>query len=163
MCMAYDFIQISDDAKSYSTNFLLWKTQWEAYQNPSLKLSWEVIKFDSKNQGKIPQEKGLYAFTIKPSIANLGLSYLIYIGQTGDSLQNRFKDYLQVKRTTKRPNIARYLKKWDTFIYFYYIVIEDYSKTELKNLETKLLDAFTPPLAQEGYSAKVKKIIKGLK
>ena len=57
------------------------------------------------------------------------------------------------------------LTTWEGYLYFYYVEVEP-SQMDIKQLEQKLLDTFTPPYSQEGYSAAIKcrsQIIKSVK
>ena len=152
-----DLVDRYKDAKMYEHCFLLWKDQWDSYTAPPVPLDWKCVKFEKDNANQIPTEKGVYAFFIEPKIANFPLhGYLIYIGQTGHEskrhLRKRFGDYLQEKKRPKRPRITLMLNLWEDYLYFYYAKV-DPTQTDLKELETKLLDTFTPPFVKQGYSA----------
>ena len=56
------------------------------------------------------------------------------------------------KRHVKRPAIYFLLNTWKGYIYFYYTEV-DPNAVDLKELEQKLLDTFTPPFSERGYSA----------
>jgi len=163
----YDIIEQQKDARFHEENFLLWKKQWDAYTVPQISLNWKCVKFEQSNKNQIPIQKGVYAFFVEPRLAKFpSTAYLVYIGQAGfrsdRHLRKRFGDYLQDKKTPKRPKIHLMLNKWENYLYFYYAEV-DATQTNLKQLEQKLLDTFTPPFSQIGYSAKIGKIIKGLK
>ena len=51
------------------------------------------------------------------------------------------------------------LTTWEDYLYFYYVEV-DPSQMDIKQLEQKLLDTFTPPYSQEGYSTKIKAAVK---
>ena len=54
------------------------------------------------------------------------------------------------------------LNTWENYLYFYYVEV-DPAEMDLKQLERMLLDTFTPPFVERGYSAEVGDIIKGLR
>lgn len=164
----YDVINQLKDASIYQEKFLLWKTQWDAYTDPQIPLNWKCVKFERDNKSQIPTKKGIYAFFIKPRIANFpSHAYLTYIGEAGHesngNLQKRFEDYLQEKKRDKRIHIYRMLNVWEDYLYFYYAEVNPIqTDLNLKQLEQKLLDTFTPPFSKRGYSAKIGKIVRGL-
>ena len=162
-----DVIDQQKDVSIYQRSFFLWKEQWDAYTDPPIGLDWQYVKFESNNANKIPTQKGIYAFFIEPRIGNFpSHGYLIYLGQTGHKsgrdLRKRFRDYLYDKKRPKRRRVHLMLNTWENYLYFYYAEI-DPSEMDLKQLEQMLLDTFTPPFVERGYSAEVGAIIKGLK
>ena len=185
----YDVIDQQKDVRVYQRNFLLWKQQWDAYTDPPIPLDWQCVKFERNNANLIPTEKGIYAFFIfslflaEKSSGKVGLTlhcrsrrrfltqflehgYLIYLGQTGykseRNLRKRFRDYLSDKKRPKRRRVHLMLNTWEDYLYFYYAEV-DPAQMDLKRLEQKLLDTFTPPFVDRGYSAEIGNIIKGLR
>ena len=163
----YDVIDQQKDVTIYQRNFLLWKTQWDAYTAPQIPLNWKCVKFERNNNDLIPAEKGIYAFFIEPRIGNFpSHGYLIYLGQAGHkserNLRKRFSDYLYDKKHPKRRRVHLMLNTWEDYLYFYYTEV-DPVEMDLKKLERELLDTFTPPFVERGYSAEVGNIIKGLR
>lgn len=154
------------DVRIYQRSFFLWKQQWAAYTAPPIALDWQCVKFEKGNATQIPAEKGIYAFFIEPRIANFpSHGYLLYIGQSGykskRDLRKRFRDYLYDKTRPKNIRVNLMLNTWDGYLYFYYAIV-DPAQMDIKLLEQKLLDAFTPPFVERGYSAYVGEVIKGL-
>lgn len=147
------------NARDYKQAFILWTTQWNNYPNP-IPLNWKCVKFEKDNRDQIPSKKGIYAFFVEPRIANLpSHGYLMYIGQTGQDsnhhLRKRFGDYIGKRESTKRHSIKYLLNTWRGYLYFYYAEV-DPDQINLKQLETILLDTFTPPFVKEGFSGKIK-------
>ena len=168
----YDISARPADAKIYRQNFLLLTPQWASYTDPPIPLNWKCVKFEQNNANQIPTEKGVYAFFIEPRIAEFpSHGYLMYIGQTGHNskrnLRKRFRDYLYYKNLSDRElsksrskELVHFLlNTWDNYLYFYYIEV-DPSQMDIKQLEQKLLDTFTPPFTDRGYSAKIGRIVK---
>ena len=152
------------DARKYRVNFLLWREQWDNYSDPPIGLNWKCVKFEKNSATKIPAENGVYAFVVEPRIAQLpSHGYVMYIGETGHKskrhLRKRFGDYLNDKRRPKRPLIHSMLTTWENYLYFYYAEVKS-SQMDIKQLEQKLLDTFTPPYSQEGYSVEVGQAVK---
>ena len=162
----YDVMGQQKDVRIYQRDFFLWKQQWDTYTDPSIPLDWRCVKFEENNADQIPTKKGVYAFFIEPRIAKFPThGYLIYIGQTGHKserdLRKRFRDYLYDKEKPKRTRVYLMLNTWENYLYFYYAEV-DPAQMDLKQLEQKLLDTFTPPFVDRGYSAYVGGVLKGL-
>ena len=159
----YDVINQPESGRIYKQDFLLWKERWEAYDPPTL-LNWKCVKFENDSANQIPTAKGVYAFFIEPRIAQFpSHSYLMYIGQTGHNsernLRKRFGDYLSEKIRPKRPLIHFMLNAWEHYLYFYYAEV-DSTQIDLKQLEQQLLDTFTPPFSEKGYSVEIGRAVK---
>ena len=54
------------------------------------------------------------------------------------------------------------LNTWEDYLYFYYVEV-DPAQMNLKQLEQKLLDTFTPPFVDRGYSAHVGRVVRDLR
>ena len=159
--MAYDMVDRYIDDRMYEQPFILSKNRWDSYTPPSIPLDWKCVKFERDNANQIPEEKGVYAFFIEPRMVKFPLhGYLIYIGQTGYKskrhLRKRYGDYLHEKERFKRPKVNFMLNSWEDYLYFYFAKV-DTTKTDLKALETELLNTFKPPFVERGYSAHVGK------
>lgn len=163
----YDVIDQQKDVSVYQRHFFLWKEQWDSYIAPSITLDWKCVKFNKNNTHQIPTKKGIYAFFIEPRIVKFpSHGYLLYLGQTGykgeRNLQIRFRDYLYYKKNPKRRRVHLMLNTWEDYLYFYFAEV-DVTQTDLRLLEQNLLDTFTPPFVDRGYSTMVKDVIKGLR
>ena len=163
----HDILSLEKDARVYQIEFLLWKDQWDSYTEPPVKLNWECVKFEEKSRSLIPSEKGIYAFFVDPEITSFpSHRYLMYIGQAGHNskrnLRSRFSDYLNEKKRIKRISINYLLNTWQGHLYFCFTVVPP-DLTNIKELERKLLDTFTPPFSDRGYSAKIGHIRRLLK
>ena len=159
-----DVISPIKDVRTYRVNFLLWKEQWDAYTAPPIPLNWKCVKFEENSASHIPTEKGIYAFVIEPRLPQfLSHGYVTYIGETGHNsnrnLRKRFRDYLNDKKKPKRNLIHTMLTAWEDYLYFYYVEV-DPSQMDIKQLEQKLLDTFTPSYSQEGYSVEIGAAVK---
>ena len=158
----FDLIHEVGSAKKYKCEFLLWKDQWDKYPN-RIPLEWKCVKFEQENRAQVPKSKGVYAFFVQPRTANLpSHSYLMYIGQSGHNsnrdLRKRFGDYFSEKKGTNRVTIEYMLNLWEGYLYFYYAEV-DPNQIDLKELEQILLDTFTPPFSERGFSAKINDVI----
>ncbi len=152
------FVDVVKEANFYNRRFTIWPRRWRAYGS-SICLSWTVFLFGEDAIKEIPDEPGVYAFLIQPSIASdLNASYLIYIGKTTRSLRTRFQEYLrEAKNPSGRPKIVTWLNPFKGFIYFSCAVLT--SSVSPETVEGELLNAFIPP-ANEQYPAEVSRIIR---
>ena len=122
------------------------------------RMVWQSVKFDPKEQAKLPTEPGLYAFVVRVNFPGLPPNgWVLYIGQTGDgvsagTLRNRFGQYLRDKKKPKRPSVFFMLNAWDGALEFFYTPLSS-RKADLEKLETELLGAFRPPFTDRTYPA----------
>lgn len=166
--MGYDLIK---KYEKFLDPFPPWRfcfgiTAWKKYPN-TIEFDWNLIKFEKKNKDKIPTTPGIYAFFIKPKVANFPENtYLIYIGKAGDrsknNLRNRFMQYVYGLQSAKRPRLNTVLNKWKKYIYFCYSEITDL-RYNLGKIEIQLNDALIPPLNEDDFSVEVKRMIKVLR
>jgi hypothetical protein len=119
---------------------------------------WDYVEFKKANAKNVPTEPGLYAFVLQLPYAGLpSHGWIMYIGESGHgnskhNLQKRFIDYLAEQKIYKRTPTYFMLNAWNNKLLFFYTILPK-RKHELKDLETKLLDAFRPPYSRGGYSA----------
>ena len=125
-------------------------------------LEWEEVKFSNDYKDDIPDERGLYAFTIHSSKTGLPMhGYIMYIGISGDNssatLKKRFYNYLndQQSITLKRPKVREMLIRWKKVLYFQFTVVPDLS-TDLHDLEQRLNDTFQSPCVTNDFTAEVR-------
>jgi hypothetical protein len=150
-----DLTDEQDYLLSFKYNTYLCPKYWENLDELS-HLNWKSIKFNEENLSKVPEKPGLYSFIISPRKTNHPQNYLGYIGKTSRTLNQRFKEYLDELDSIKgRPKVIRFLNKWEGYIDFCYVVLED---EDLILLESKLNDAFLPPFNSD-FSASINKII----
>ena len=168
----YDISVRTADARIYKQDFLLLTPQWDSYTDPPIPLNWKCVKFEKNNANQIPTEKGVYAFFIEPRIAEFpSHGYLMYIGQAGHNsqrnLRKRFRDYLfyknlsdkELSKYPSKESVHFMLNTWESYLYFYFVAVNP-SQMNIKQLEQKLLDTFTPPFTDRGHSGKISRIVK---
>lgn len=125
---------------------ILYPTEWRSFNQEFIdEWEWTSVPFTEETVLTIPNNKGVYSFSIKPPIANHPHnSLLIYIGKAHqDTFRDRFKDYLRQMRRTKRPQIATVLNRWYGFLQFSYCPVIDTER--IQQLENGLLKALIPP------------------
>jgi len=118
--------------------------QWAAY-NLSDSLNWEIYPFQQDQIENIPNQPGVYSFVIQPGIAShSACSYLMYIGQTKRTLQDRFEDYFdERKNPAGRPKLLDLLNFYEDYLHFCCSTIEE--KERIGEIEDELIKAFLPP------------------
>lgn len=124
-------------------------SMWNQGKLP-ITLQWQHVKFLEEHLHKVPgDQSGLYAFMLEPSPINIPQSaYLMYIGKTGRSFQERYDDYLKKElRRFGRTLIGRMLNRWYGHLWFYYAPVQ---QQELINeIEETLINACIPPYNQK--------------
>ena len=161
----HDLINLTKKFKGESHEFFLNLNQWRKFTSTHT-LSWAKEKFNPASKIKIPQERGLYIFTIELSPGFLPPhGYIMYAGITGDTSDNRnlrlrFCDYLrQLKKEDGRPAVFYMLKNWSKDLFFNFVSLPD-KTIDLALLEQELLQAVIPPINMRDLGAEITAIKK---
>jgi hypothetical protein len=154
--------ELVDKLEEYGIEFNLLPDFLEKGNSDIENFEWDEVKFEDSSRSLIPDERGIYAFTIhssRPGLPKHG--YIMYVGITGDNssktLRKRFKDYIQAEEAiiVKRPKVRKLLKKWAEVLYFQYVSITDES-IDLHDIEQRLNDLFQSPSVTQDFSAEVR-------
>ena len=143
--------------KLHIRKFLLYPIYWDEITNRyTYNLKWNVVKFKKSNISRLPNNKGLYCFVVKPHYpCFLETRYLFYIGQTTRTLKQRFIEYIadQEGNGKPRPKVFEMLKLYKDHLFFYYseMSVDD----EIDEVERKLLNTFVPHINTDIPKAKV--------
>lgn len=141
----------------------LWPDAWRDVTFPQLP-NWQEVKFGGSDTKKIiPSKPGVYALRINIDHSAIPCNGLIaYFGISGDSLRDRYDDYLHEKeKGSKRPMIGELLDLWGNSLDFVFWVIERKLPT-LKKIEKRLNDAVMPPFNINDFDGEVRRIRKVL-
>lgn len=133
------------EATEYRETFLLWRKKWKDH-NLTIPLVWKAFPFSSDSINSIPDEPGVYAFCVEPSIFNdFKPCYLMYIGETSRTLRQRFREYLREASNSDagRGKIYMTLNLYEDHLYFYCAPLQ--TGIEPKDVEKELLQTFIPP------------------
>ena len=135
----------------------LWPQQWAAYNLPD-SLNWEIYPFQRDQIENIPSQPGVYSFVIQPGIASHPVcSYLMYIGQTERTLQDRFKEYFyEQNNLAGRPKILDLLNLYEGYLHFCCSTIK--KKERITEIEKALINAFLPP-CNDQFPAETSRVI----
>lgn len=145
----HDITALAKDIKSYRVDRLVLHPRlWKELKLP-VKLTWNIARFNKSTASKIPKTCGVYAFIVRPKIANNNYaSYLLYIGKTEqqEGFRGRYRNYLQhaVEARPRRPSIRAMFDQWPEHFWFCYARIEGSSK-KIDTTEKALIGAYLPP------------------
>ena len=158
-----DLIKQTDELRSFRKSFILSPIQWDKL-NLSIKIKWQIVKFNANNINLIPEVRGIYCFMIRREHEYLPThGYITYIGITGDknnrTLRTRYKDYVREKTRPKRVKIHELLNKWEDDLFFYFWEVSDKS-IALGAIESSLLFSLIPPLNEKDFPGEFGKIVK---
>jgi hypothetical protein len=154
-----------NSAKKYKSNlqeFFLDFRSWGKFKS-SARLDWQKQKFGRATLHAIPQERGIYVFTIEHAKAPLPPhGYILYVGIAGDesgsTLRTRYGQYLRDQRNEKgRPAVVFMLKNWSSHLFFNFVPLADRS-VDLARLERALLDSVMPPVNKGDFSAGIRAV-----
>ena len=140
----------------------LWPDAWRDVTFPQLP-NWQKVKFGGSDTKKIPRKPGVYALRINIDHSAIpGNGLIAYFGISGDSLRDRYGDYLNERKSgSKRPKIEELLDLWGDSLDFVFWVHERKLPT-LKKIEKRLNDAVMPPYNIDDYSGEIRRIRKVL-
>lgn len=164
--MPLDFVQETDDLKSFAIRFVLSPKQWATFQCPT-PLTWHRVKFERLNATAVPKATGIYAFAVEyPGFQLPPHGYVMYIGITkrdgGGNLRKRYRQYLHEKRVLKRAKVYYMLNKWSQHLYFHYAVVTD-PTLDIRGLEQQLCDAMIPPCNKNDFSAMIRRQVQAFR
>jgi hypothetical protein len=133
----------SNELMWHSHKMIMVPSLWSALTTPSL--SWTAYPFKDASQSQVPAQPGVYAFLIVPNAAgDLNVSYLMYIGETGRTLRQRFSEYLREARSERiRPKLLRIMALYPDHLFFACAPLP--SNVSPRDVEAALLEAFLPP------------------
>ena len=140
-----EYEQISARLVNTNMTFFHSPAMWEACNLP-VTLNWVSLKFTRSNLASVPDnESGVYAFILKPMLADLPeTAYLLYIGKTAE-FRSRYDDYLSEQRLTRfiRGRISYMLARLADHLWFYYAPVDQ--NEMLREVEQDLINTYIPP------------------
>lgn len=130
--------------------FILFPDHWSAFTDANT-FNWTKVKFDDTEATSVPNdERGVYTFVAKPSVAaHPACHYLLYVGKVDTSnFRKRFRSYLrEPKKHKPREHVLYMIDRWKPFLWFYYCSFP--AATAVTPIEDKLLTALLPPVNRE--------------
>lgn len=124
---------------------------WSEFKTPLNHVwNWGSVPFEKSYSDAVPDDRhGVYTFAIAPGVAQHPLLYFVtYVGKADRmTLQARFLSYFYERTSIKRPQIGRFLRRYDRFIMFSFCPIADVST--IYKIENQLISALFPPLCRQ--------------
>lgn len=156
----HDLVDHTKRLKADAYEFYLDLTSWRKFTSAA-RLDWQKLRFGNAAVPNVPQERGIYAFTLELDPSQLPAhGYIIYVGITGNTsnanLRKRFNQYLaQLKNKDGRPRIYFMLANWKDDLFFNFVSIPD-KNVDLAKIERDFLNAVMPPANQADFGGKIK-------
>ena len=152
-----NFISEYSVLSSYKRDFFLVPQQWAAYNLPD-SFKWEIHPFQLDQVENIPSKPGIYSFVIQPKIASHPYcAYLMYIGKTERTLQQRFREYFSEQQDAEkgRPKLLILLNLYQEYLHFCCAPIVETER--IMEIENALINAFLPPF-NDRYPAAIRRV-----
>jgi hypothetical protein len=147
--MALDIVKAADRYAASFYPFYVNSKGWRKFDSPH-DLPWTKLRFSPDNAPHIPAVRGIYAFTIEHTPSKFpSHAFIYYVGQSGNTgkghLKQRYRKYLQEQKSgTGRHHIHYMMKNWKKDLFFSFCALPD-TAINLRDLETRLLGALSPP------------------
>jgi hypothetical protein len=158
--MVLDLVTRTKKYKGELHEFFLDMKSWGKFKTKA-KLTWQGVAFTPANQSTIPEERGIYVFSVEHRGAKVPVhGYILYVGITGDedsegNLRKRYGQYVRQRETGKgRPAVTYMLHNWTGHLSFYFCPVIN-PKVSLAEIETKFIDALIPPINKRDMSADI--------
>lgn len=145
---------------TYGKKFTLAPHYYHRYINELPTLNWISCDFYNPS-AVIPEERGIYAFSIQFNNENLpNNSYVMYIGKGGEigntsHIKKRYDSYVAYSNgTQENPKFTAFFDMWRHHITYSYAVLPN--NISPGEVEKKLNNILQPPLSYMDYSAEVR-------
>lgn len=155
----FDLTAATKAYKGELERFYLNLSDWRKFKSRHA-LNWTKLSFRKQSQKQVPQDRGVYAFSVELTSSQLPAhGYILYIGETGErsaaNLRVRFGQYLkQLENGGGRPRVLYMLKNWKEDLQFNFVALPN-KAVNLKKIEQDLLSAVMPPINIADFTAEV--------
>jgi hypothetical protein len=156
----HDIVSFTDKYKAALHEFFLDISNWRKFKT-TYNLQWQQQPFNELSQANIPEQRGIYAFTLEAKGLELPThGYILYMGITGNTspdrhLKKRFGEYLANLKTMKgRAAVCYMLEKWDGELQFNFVPLPS-PGIDLKQIEDAFLQAVIPPVNKSDLGAEI--------
>lgn len=145
--------------ESHFIKMMFYPDAWAAVQNRSL--VWHEISFPPNPRSIVPNQPGVYAFVVEPSLFSLApANGLFYVGKA-TNLYQRISPYIRELSIqfvdSTRPHVWKMLRRWNGSMRYYYSVTNDVREAE--EIEDDLINAFRPPFNKQ-YPAESSQVMR---
>ncbi len=155
----HDLVNFTKKYKSNLHSFFLDMASWKRFKT-KFKLVWDKTRFDVAGRAKVPQERGIYAFTVELVPTKLPPhGYILYVGITGDdsnaNLQKRYNQYLRnLQNEDGRPAVYYMMKNFKNHLFFNFVALPD-KAVDLGKMETAFINSVMPPVNKRDLDASI--------
>ncbi len=154
-----DLVDHTKRLKAEAYEFYLDLTSWRKFRSAA-QLNWQKLRFGNAAAPNVPQQRGIYAFTVELDPSQLPAhGYIMYVGITGNksnaNLRRRFNQYLaNLRNKDGRPRIYFMLDNWKDHLFFNFVPISD-KNVDLVTIERDFLNAVMPPANQADFGGRI--------
>lgn len=153
-----DLVKSTKRLKGEFAAFHMDINRWRGFKSRH-KLQWQKVRFDKASQALVPQQRGIYVFTVELEPSKLPIhGYMMYVGITGHesknaNLRKRFGQYLGHQRNdTGRARVRFLLRNWRKDLFFNFVPLPQ-ANVDLKKMETAFISAVIPPVNRTDFDA----------
>ena len=155
----HDLIDRAQRYKGALHSFFLDLTSWKKF-DAGMTLNWQRVKFGPGTRNDVPEERGIYAFTLEVGANNLpSHGYIMYVGITGNkssaNLRGRYSQYLRnLTNEDGRPKVCYMLLNWRDDLIFNFVPIPD-KAVDLLAIERSFINSVMPPVNSADFEADI--------
>ena len=154
-----DLVRSTKKLKSEFAVFHMDIKRWRRFKSRH-KLDWQKVRFDKAGQSAVPQERGIYVFSVELEPSKLPIhGYMMYVGITGHdavdaNLRKRVGQYLGYQRrdSGRRPRMRYMLRNWRSDLFFNFAPLPNLN-IDLEKMEQAFISAVIPPVNRTDFDA----------
>ena len=144
------YLDLQDRMNANSASFTYYPPFWRlfGYKLRSINFNWQHLDYKSdENPNVAPKTPGIYLFVMKPPLSIFSeYSHVMYVGMSDEGLNERLNNGYRMPSVVKlRPNIHRLILNYGKYLVWYYLPLDGFNKTQLKEIETLLIGYFCDP------------------
>jgi hypothetical protein len=155
----HDLVNFTKKYKAGLHSFFLDMNSWKKFKT-KFKLDWKKTRFDPSGRVAVPQERGIYAFTLELTQTKLPPhGYILYVGITGDNsnatLRGRYGQYLlNLQNEDGRPAVFYMMRNFKDHLFFNFAALPN-STADLAKIEKAFINAVMPPVNKRDFEARI--------
>jgi hypothetical protein len=157
----FDLVPHTKRLKGESHEFFLDMKSWVKFRS-RYRLTWDRVPFASTSRSLVPQERGIYAFSLELTPSKLPQhGYILYVGITGDgtsasNLRRRYSEYeRQLNKEDGRPAVLYMLKNWKGHLVFNFAPLPN-PRIDLAEIEGAFINSVMPPINKRDYEPELR-------
>ena len=141
-----DINDLADFGSKFHVEMFYSTRQWKAVTNSAH--TWTVIDFPPASTMSVPTTPGVYAFVVEPPLFDFPQAGgMLYIGKA-TQIRNRLGSYIRTINVSyasaERKLCWRMVNLWHGYLKYYFTPTVDAAAA--KELEERMLEAFSPPV-----------------